>query len=229
MSFRFSILEIEMTFFLKKFIQKMNNQQAYNQWAKNYDTVKNKTRDLEAHALRQIISTKNKIDILEIGCGTGKNTEFLQKIARKLVGADFSDEMLAKARTKITAENVEFRQLDLREKWPFENEKFDLITTSLVLEHIENLDHVFAEVHRVLRDSGQFYMGEYHPFKQYLGKKAQFETENGIFELECFVHHMADFFQTAKKNGFNCVDLKEWFDDENLENEPRILTLIFQK
>jgi ubiquinone/menaquinone biosynthesis C-methylase UbiE len=207
----------------------MNNKQAYNQWAGNYDDVKNKTRDLEAHAFRQIISSKIKLDILEIGCGTGKNTEFLQKIARKLIGIDFSEAMLAKARTKITAENIAFLQLDFCQKWPFENGQFDLITTSLVLEHIENLDLIFVEAHRVLRENGQFYIGEYHPFKQYLGKKAQFETENGIFELECFTHHISEFYQLAIKNGFDCVDLKEWFDVDNSEKEPRILTLIFRK
>ena len=55
----------------------MNNQQAYNVWAENYDTVENKTRDLEAKALHESILPTKLLDILEIGCGTGKNTEYL--------------------------------------------------------------------------------------------------------------------------------------------------------
>ncbi len=39
----------------------------------------------------------------------GKNTEFLQTKAKHLIGADFSEEMLERAKAKITAENVEFR------------------------------------------------------------------------------------------------------------------------
>ena len=96
----------------------MNNQNAYNKWSETYDAMENKTRDLEAKALREMISGEN-LNVLEIGCGTGKNTEFLQTKAKYLIGADFSEEMLAKAKAKITAENVEFRKLDLREDWNF--------------------------------------------------------------------------------------------------------------
>ena len=203
----------------------MNNQQAYNSWSKTYDEVENKTRDLEAKALREMISGENP-DILEIGCGTGKNTEYLQTMAKKLIGADFSAEMLEKARAKITAENVEFKQLDLREVWGFADDSYDLITCSLALEHIENLEFVFAEANRVLCSGGKFYFGELHPFKQYNGTKARFETGSGEFELECFVHHVSEFFEAAVKNNFEIVELKEWFDDDDRTTIPRLLTMI---
>ena len=204
----------------------MNVQQAYNSWSATYDAVENKTRDLEAAALREIISGDD-LDVLEIGCGTGKNTEFLQTKAKHLVGADFSAEMLERAKAKITAENVEFRQMDLREDWKFAENLFDLITCSLALEHIENLDFVFEQAHKVLRENGLFYIGELHPFKQYQGSKARFETNGGVFELECFVHHISEFAAAGKKHNFEVVELKEWFDDEDKTTIPRLLTMIF--
>ncbi len=206
----------------------MNNKQAYNAWSQTYDTVENKTRDLEAKALRAIIEGEN-LSILEIGCGTGKNTEFLQTKAKKLIGADFSAEMLEKAKAKITAENVEFRQFDLREDWNFAKDSFDLITCSLALEHIENIDFVFGQAFKVLRNGGKFYIGELHPFKQYLGTKARFETGSGVFELECFEHHVSEFFAAGMKNNFAVVELKEWFDDDDKTQVPRLLTMIFEK
>lgn len=206
----------------------MNVQQAYNAWSETYDAVENKTRDLEARALRQSVSGENP-EILEIGCGTGKNTEFLQTRAEHLIGVDFSTEMLERAKAKIRAENVEFRQLDLRENWNFADASFDLITCSLALEHIENIDFVFAEARRVLRAGGKFYFGELHPFKQYQGSKARFETGAGVFELECFVHHVSEFFEAATNNGFAVIELKEWFDDDDKTQIPRLLTMILQK
>lgn len=205
----------------------MNNQQAYDAWSETYDAVENKTRDLEARALRESITGEN-LDVLEIGCGTGKNTEFLQTIARSLIGADFSEEMLEKAEEKITAENVEFRRMDLRKKWNFKSDSFDLITCSLALEHIENLDFVFAEAARVLHSGGSFYFGELHPFKQYAGSKARFATDSGEFKLECFTHHVSDYFATATNNNFEVIELKEWFDEDKMEI-PRLLTMILQK
>lgn len=206
----------------------MNNEEAYNFWAKNYDTVENKTRDLEAKALRKSVSGEN-LNILEIGCGTGKNTEYLLTIAKHLMGADFSAEMLERAKAKITAENVEFREMDLREDWKFAENSFDLITCSLALEHIQNLNFVFEQSHKVLRENGRFYIGELHPFKQYQGSKARFETGDGIFELECFVHHVSEFFAAGKSNNFELFKLKEWFDDEDTSKIPRLLTMIFRK
>lgn len=205
----------------------MNNQQAYNAWSATYDSMPNKTRDLEAAAVRESVRGEN-LDVLEIGCGTGKNTEFLRTKAERLVGLDFSGAMLAAARSKITAENVEFRQTDLREKWEFADHSFDLITCSLALEHIENIDFIFGEANRVLRSGGLFYVGELHPFKQYQGSKAKFETAAGTFALECFVHHVSDFFAAAGSNNFDCLELKEWFDDDDKQTVPRVLTMIFR-
>ncbi|MEZ5427972.1 MAG: methyltransferase domain-containing protein [Pyrinomonadaceae bacterium] len=207
----------------------MDNQQAYNAWSATYDAVENKTRDLEKRALRESVSSDDTPEILEIGCGTGKNTEFLQTFAKRLTGADFSAEMLARAKAKINAPQVEFRQLDLRETWDFGEDSFDLIVCSLALEHIENIDFVFAEAHRVLRSGGRFYIGELHPFKQYRGSKARFEAATGgEFVLECFTHHVSEFFAAGKNNGFALKELEEWFDDDDKTQIPRLLTLVFE-
>jgi ubiquinone/menaquinone biosynthesis C-methylase UbiE len=208
---------------------KMTVQEAYNQWAETYDTMPNKTRDLEGIALRSVLADCQVEKALEIGCGTGKNTIWLQNKAKHLVAADFSEEMMKLSAEKIMSEYITFQQMDLRFAWPFESNTFNLITCSLTLEHIENLDFIFQEANRVLKTDGVFYIGEFHPFKQYLGSKARFETGNGTFELECYVHHVTEFYAAAAKNKLTCVDLKEWFDADSTEGIPRILSMLFRK
>jgi ubiquinone/menaquinone biosynthesis C-methylase UbiE len=207
----------------------MNIQQAYNAWSETYDIVQNKTRDLEARALRESVQPAEKLDILEIGCGTGKNTQYLLTVANNLIAADFSAEMLERAKAKICAPNVKFRRMDLGKDWPFDDESFDLVSSSLVLEHLENIDFVFRQAERVLRSDGRFYLGELHPFRQYQGGKARFETGQGLFELECFTHHISDFSAAGLKNGLRLVELREWFDDDEPGRIPRVLSMIFSK
>ena len=207
----------------------MNTQQAYNSWAAQYDTNENKTRDLEARALRNLASFVSFNSVLEVGCGTGMNTEWFLQKAGSITAVDLSEEMLSKAKEKIRSSNVAFLQADINGEWNFTESSFDLITFSLVLEHIENLDHIFKEVYKKLNEEGYVYIGELHPFKQYTGSKARFETEEGLQIVQCYNHHISDFIQSAKKYGLKLIDLDEYFDNDDKASMPRILTLLFQK
>lgn len=209
---------------------KMNVKQAYSIWSEQYDTNENSTRDLEAISLRQNLKEQNFHNCLEIGCGTGKNTEWLASIANNVLAIDVSEEMLSKAIKKNNAKNVRFAQADIIKEWHFtDKNKYDLATFSLVLEHIENLDNIFQKLSEVLNSNGIIYIGELHPFKQYNGTKARFETTDGTQVVTCFNHNISDFVNSARKYNFQLIDINEYFDDNDKTTIPRILTLIFKK
>jgi ubiquinone/menaquinone biosynthesis C-methylase UbiE len=207
----------------------MDVRQSYNLWANQYDSNENKTRDLEAIALRETLSDISFDTCLEIGCGTGKNTAWLLTKAKHVIAVDLSEEMLVKAKGKIISENVRFLHADINDDWTFIKNKADLITFSLVLEHIEDLDQVFHKASSAVNANGYMYIGELHPFKQYTGTKARFETENGQLIVKCFNHHVSDFVDAAKKNRFEIVSINEYFDDPDKKDIPRILCLLFKK
>ncbi len=208
----------------------MNVKTAYDLWAGQYDTDHNRTRDLEGIALKKILGDVTFGDCLEIGCGTGKNTEWLTTKANRIMAIDLSDEMLEKAKAKVLAQNVEFFQADINEEWDFAaNRAFDVVTFSLVLEHIAHLDRVFENVSKIVKSGGYVYIGELHPFKQYTGTKARFETANGVQVVTCYNHHVSDFTASAHKHGFDIVLLEEFFDDNDRNNIPRILALLLKK
>lgn len=207
----------------------MNVKDAYNQWARQYDTNLNKTRDLEAVALRKTLAGISFENCLEIGCGTGKNTEWLLQKANNLTAVDLSEEMLAKAKAKIASEKVQFIQADITADWDFGKAAFDLVTFSLVLEHIEHLVPIFEKSFAALKSGGYVYIGELHPFKQYSGSKARFDTEAGRQVVTCFNHHVSDFTQAANRQGFRIMEVNEYFDENDRITLPRILTILLQK
>jgi ubiquinone/menaquinone biosynthesis C-methylase UbiE len=207
----------------------MNVQQAYNTWASQYDTNDNKTRDLEAKALRETLRAVDVERCLEVGCGTGKNTQWLLTKSKHITAVDLSEEMLAKAKAKVNAGHVTFRQADLATEWVFAEGQYNLVVFSLVLEHIEHLEPVFEKVAHVLKPGGYVYIGELHPFKQYSGSKARFDTEAGTHIVSCFNHNVSDFIQAARNHGLIVADLNEYFDHDDRASIPRILTILLQK
>jgi ubiquinone/menaquinone biosynthesis C-methylase UbiE len=202
---------------------------AYNSWSAQYDTNDNKTRDLEALSLQKIVQGKNFKHCLEVGCGTGKNTAWLLTICDQITAIDLSNGMLEIAKNKIQSDKVNFIEGDITKDWTFAKDTYDLVTFSLMLEHIEDLNAVFHKVSKVTAKGSQVYIGELHPFKQYAGSKARFETESGTEIVTCFNHHVTDFIQAANASGFQLIQIDEQFDDADRSQIPRILNLLFEK
>jgi ubiquinone/menaquinone biosynthesis C-methylase UbiE len=207
----------------------MNIQNAYNEWAETYDTDQNLTRDLDQRVTKELLANFHFESILELGCGTGKNTVFLAQIGTRVHALDFSEGMIAKARGKVKAENVRFSVADLTQKWPSENTSYDLIVCNLVLEHIEDLAFIFSEAIRVLVQEGRFLINELHPFRQYEGKKARFGSGDGVTEIPAFVHHISDFTNAASSNRLRLITLNEYWHERDQGKLPRILSLLFEK
>src|SRR5512134_1187716 len=69
-------------------------QNAYNEWSDSYDSDINLTRDLDSKLTRELLAGLQADSILELGCGTGKNSSFLAQIGAKVEAVDFSQGMI---------------------------------------------------------------------------------------------------------------------------------------
>lgn len=208
-----------------------NVKASYAKWSQTYDHVENPTRDLDRKVIPKVLINLRGKDVIEAGCGTGKNTTWLAKTARSLKSFDLSEEMVNVARQKITGANVEFVQHNITERWIFPNDCCDVVTINLVLEHIEDIDFVFKEAYRVLRKNGKLFVCELHPDKQKKGTKARFTEIKGnpIIEIDSFYHSKVDYSNAGKIAGFKNITLKDWFDEEESNQVPRLLSMLLKK
>ena len=207
----------------------MSIQDAYTNWSHTYDEDRNRTRDLDRQVTQAALADRQFAAIVEIGCGTGKNTAFLTQIADRVTALDFSAGMLARAREKVRAANVTFGEADLTQRWPVEDESADLVVCNLVLEHIEDLRFIFAEAARVLADNGRFLVCELHPFRQYGGTVATFQRGEGAVLIDAYVHHISDFVIAAKESSLTLHSLREWWHVEDGGKPPRLVSFVFEK
>ena len=204
---------------------------AYNDWAETYDIVQNQTRDLAAKVLRQVDLNLDSRKVVEVGCGTGRNTTWLAERAAEIVGLDFSEEMLAQARSRVNDPRVRFIQHDARMTWPLANASADVVIAMLILEHVENLAPVFAEAARVLNTGGQFFLCELHPTRQLTGGQAQFSnSKTGERQLiSAFLHDVSDYVNAGLSSGLELEHMGEWRDaDAPANSQPRLLSLTFR-
>jgi ubiquinone/menaquinone biosynthesis C-methylase UbiE len=127
-------------------------QAAYNEWASTYDSDASATRDLDRVVTARGLGTSRFASILEIGCGTGKNTRLLTRIGTRVLALDFSDRMLSHAQRNLQdVPNVVFALADITTGWPCVTRAAHMVTCNLVLEHIQDLSPVFTEAARAGR------------------------------------------------------------------------------
>ncbi len=207
----------------------MDIKSAYDLWCSTYDLDSNLTRDLDQAMTKVAFIGRRFGNILELGCGTGKNTALLAEISKKVHALDFSEGMIAQAKQKLDASNVEFSQADLTKHWPSKNDGHDLIICNLVLEHIEDLSHIFKEAFRSLRKGGSFYISELHPFRQYQGGRAHFQRDLQVTEVPAFVHHVSEFLQAAAANNLVLESFNEYWHAEDQGKPPRLAVFMFKK
>ena len=111
------------------------------------------------------MNLKNKMKVLEIGCGDGtlwKNN--YDKIPRdiKITLTDISEGMLRDARRNVqfAESQFSFEVMDAQ-KLMYEDEQFDLVIANHLLFYCENIESVCKEVRRVLKKGGRFICSTY--------------------------------------------------------------------
>jgi ubiquinone/menaquinone biosynthesis C-methylase UbiE len=149
--------------------------------------------------------------VLELGCGTGRNTDGLATQAGHVMATDVSEEMLTRTQERFNSELVTPRTLDVTVPWPFEAGRCDAVVATLVLEHAETLGPVFREARRVLRDGGTFYRAELHSYRQFVGTKAHFKDEatGETVVIDAFTHPVSEFVNTGVEAGFVVREMGE--------------------
>jgi malonyl-CoA O-methyltransferase len=205
---------------------------AYDRWAAQYDTDRNATRDLDADVVRRAPLDVAGRSVLELGCGTGKNSEWLAARSRELVALDFSAGMLAVARERVRAPNTRFIEHDIRMPWPVPPGEIDVVVGNLVLEHVHHLGPVFAEAARVLTHSGQLFLCELHPYRQLRGGQAHFTDEDTqeTVPVAAYVHSTSEYVNGALAAGFTLRELGEWLEPGAADGAPpRLLSLLFDR
>ncbi|HAB51641.1 MAG: arsenite S-adenosylmethyltransferase [Ignavibacteria bacterium RIFOXYB2_FULL_35_12] len=99
--------------------------------------------------------------VVDLGSGAGNDVFVARAITGeegKVIGIDFTEEMLAKANRnnkKLGYKNVEFKLGEI-ENMPLDDEIADVVVSNCVLNLVPDKTKAFSEVYRILKPGGHF-------------------------------------------------------------------------
>jgi SAM-dependent methyltransferase len=99
------------------------------------------------HRKLKNICPKVQGSVLDFGCGRKPYRELFSNVS-EYIGVDYENE-------GHPHENEDIDVFYDGKSLPFESERFDVVFTSEVFEHVENLDEMIKELHRVLKPGGK--------------------------------------------------------------------------
>jgi ubiquinone/menaquinone biosynthesis C-methylase UbiE len=136
---------------------------------------------------------RNRVNVLEVGCGTGVFTEYLakEKIIKKLLCTDISGEAI-----KICKKRDFNALIADAENLPFKNKSFDIVCGFEILHHLNNPKKAIEEACRVSRKIVFFNeTNKWNPIRQF---------------MERFYYEKA-----AHETSYSILQYKKWFKNKN--------------
>ncbi|MDP2709086.1 MAG: class I SAM-dependent methyltransferase [bacterium] len=144
---------------------------------------------------------KNKIKILELGCGNGSNLWMVAKEGFRAYGLDFSKNAIKLCRKKLRDWRVEadLKVADMK-KIPYPDNQFDAIFDIRSMQYLNLAEHkeAYQEVIRCLKPGGNFFQvhvgADSTPFAVKKGKKID----------DCTLENISDQKMTLYGTGSTC-------------------------
>ncbi len=105
----------------------------------------NHAKALSEELLREVIPSGGSV--IDIGCGNGRWCEVAAKYASRVVGIDYSEELIESARDKSEHENVEYMVGDVTTD--LHGQEFNVALLLHVIEHVDDSDKLLSELKSV--------------------------------------------------------------------------------
>jgi ubiquinone/menaquinone biosynthesis C-methylase UbiE len=118
-------------------------------------------RDIDEWMLH-LVNPQKGSKILDIGCGAGKQCFLFYKALQgeaDITGGDFNQQLLEQARQENAkiGNRIRFVDLDFNQRFPMEDNQFDLVTSCFAIYYSEDIPFTISEMHRVIKPGGKLF------------------------------------------------------------------------
>ncbi len=153
----------------------------------------------------------NKNDlVLDLGCNSGQISIKIAKKVKRVIGLEINEILVKRAQEETRQKeikNVEFLQRDANKKLPFENNYFDKVICSDVLEHLHKRDFALSEIKRVLKSRGILFLVTDNPNTSW----KRLQKSQGLFYYadpdHKYEYPQKEIIQKLKKQEFSIISI----------------------
>ncbi len=193
---------------------------AYDAWSASYDSQPgNLMLELDELIFTDLltnITLENK-KVADIGCGTGRHWQKLYKKKPALViGFDVSSGMLNQLGRKFPAAVTQHVTNNLLTVMP--DAFADCLISTLTIAHIKNIDETIAAWARVLKNSGDLIITDFHPEILAKGGKRSFRHAGKSLSVVNYVHPVEKIKNIFSKYGLIVCRQEEKYVDEKVKH-----------
>jgi ubiquinone/menaquinone biosynthesis C-methylase UbiE len=195
-------------------------EEGYSLWAASYDGP-NPAIEAEEPIVHPMFEALPAGVALDAACGTGRHAATLGALGHRVIGVDGNEAMLAVAREKVPAADFRHGQL---EELPVDDRTIDLITCSLALTHVPDLQPVIREFARVTKPGGTVILSDIHPLNTLFGGIAGFpgaDLTDGVPYVRNLTHMVSEYitaFADADLRILQCIE--PLFSDRQIAGLP---------
>ena len=190
----------------------------YARWAEKYDSWQNPLLAVEEPHIKIMLRRLQFESVLDVGAGTGRYTRWLSDKRKQVIGLDLSSAMLAVARRKPaqfslawadSSKKLTLIQADAGKTLPFPAGHFDLVLSTLLLQHVADLPALFREFARLQKPGGYCLVSALHPQALAAGWQPTLADARGMYRLPHHAHQPADYQEAAESAGYQVVEMLE--------------------
>ncbi len=175
----------------------------FDRWAAVYDTAVNPLLMLEEQTLPPLLPPIMGLNVLDVGCGTGRWLSRLTALRpASLIGTDSSAAMLLRAREK-TSPTTDLLLRDAH-TLPVADTSQDLLVSSFVLSYLEDLSSFASECARVLKSGGLLLLSDMHPETAcQRGWNRSFATDGTTYRIAVRPRQLSQIIDDFSHAGFH--------------------------
>ncbi|CAM3712653.1 class I SAM-dependent methyltransferase [Mesobacillus zeae] len=182
---------------------------------------------IEGPIIDELLGDVQGKSILDLGCGDGMfGKELLQRGAGFYTGVEGSAKMAAAANGNLSGENCAISH-NTMEKYIYPSGQFDIVASRLAIHYLTDIQSLFLNVHKTLKEHGRFVFSVQHPLTTSSFLSKQTGEKRGNWIVDDYFHEgerkepwmeevvvkyhrtIEQYFRALVSAGFSVTDLRE--------------------